>query len=427
MSPKTNEPPFINGGANTHTMPTFTYTAVTTEGITRNGQVNADDRSSAIGSVQALGLVPVTVDHIGRDVAAAEPRTQWLWGGGRISPHHTLGFVRQLGNLLAAGVPLARALEILGREASNLAAAELWAEIRGQVVEGESLADALARFPKSFPPVYVAMVRAGEAGGFLEVVLKQIAEFMSRERDLKSKVGTALIYPVVLAAIAVGVIVFMLSWFIPRFSAIFDEFGQSLPLLTRFIQVLSLAVRDYGLFVLAGIAIGAFALRRALSTEHGRRTRDRYVLRIPGVGTALARFALVRFSRMLGTLVGAGVPLVASLGTAREAVGNQTLSDALGDAIGDVQEGQSLAQSLSRCPQLFPGSVVEMVSVAEESGRLSEELVRMAGEFEEDLDRRLRVLVSLAEPALLFVMAAVVGAIVVGMLLPVFDLWDAIQ
>ncbi len=406
-------------------MPTFAYTAVTSAGSSTTGQIDADDRGAAMQLIEARGLVPVELTS-----STAKPKRQrgaGLMFRNRVTPPQVLAFVRQLGNLLAAGVPLARAMQILCRETSSPAASAQWSAVRDAVVDGTPLADALAQFPKSFPPVYVAMVRAGETGGFLDVVLKQIADFMSRERELKSKVGTALIYPLALAFIATGVVIFLLSWFIPRFSSIFEDFGQSLPLLTRIIQGASFAVLHYGPFVGIGVFVLVVACVQMLKTPAGRRRRDELMLRIPGIGTASARFALVRFCRMLGTLVGAGVPLIASLKVAREAVGNQTLSDALGLAIDNVQEGTSLAKSLGMCPQLFPPSVVEMVAVAEESGRLSEELVRMAGEFEEDLDRRLRVLVSLAEPALLFVMASVVGTIVVGMLLPVFDLWDAIQ
>ncbi|MEM1355143.1 MAG: type II secretion system F family protein [Planctomycetota bacterium] len=410
-------------------MAQFAYTAIDPSGEQKTGRVAAEDRGAAISSVEALGLMPVSIEV---DAGASSPAVpgsagRFSLGGRKVSQAQSLAFVRQLGNLLAAGVPLARALQILGKESSNPVAARQCAEIRDQVVDGLPLADAMARFPRSFPPIYVAMIRAGETGGFLEVVLKQIADFMSRERDLKSKVSTALVYPAVLAFIATGVVIFLLAWFIPRFSEIFDEFGQSLPLLTRIIQAASMIVLNYGLFVLIGAVLLAVVIRRALTTPAGRRGRDAYILRVPGVGTAAARFALVRFARMLGTLVGAGVPLLASLRVSREAVGNQTLSDALDEAIDDVQQGTALAASLSRCPRLFPGSVVEMIAVAEESGRLSEELVRMAGEFEEDLDRRLRTLVSLAEPALLFLMASIVGTIVIGMLLPVFDLWNAIE
>ena len=413
-------------------MPTFAYTALNRQGKRTSGRLDADDRGAAMLSIESLGLVPVDVSAD----ASAQPITRSGSGdvsrsfrprGSRVKQKHVLSFVRQMGNLLGAGVPLARALQIISRETSHPGAKAQWDRVREMVVDGMPLADAIGQFPASFPPIYVAMVRAGEAGGFLEQVLKQIAEFMARERELKSKVGTALIYPAVLALIASGVVIFLLTWFIPRFSTIFDEFGQSLPLLTQAIQWVSALLLSYGLFVLVGIIVAVVLIKRLLASDAGRRKRDEIVLNLPGVGPAAARFSLVRFCRMLGTLVGAGVPLVASLKVARAAIGNQTLTDAVDRAIGNVQEGVSLAKSLGECPQLFTASVVEMVSVAEESGRISEELVRMAEEFEEDLDRQLRVLVSLAEPAMLFVMAAMVGAIVVGMLLPVFDLWDAIQ
>lgn len=415
-------------------MPTFAYTAVNTQGKRTTGRLDANDRGSALVSIESLGLTPVDVSA---SVAGAKPNKpsneadgaglSFLPGGKRVGQKHVLAFVRQLGSLLAAGVPMARAMQILSRETSHAGAKAQWDAIREMVIDGMPLADAMAQYPKSFPPIYVAMIQAGEAGGFLEVVLKQIADFMSRERELKSKVSTALVYPAVLAFIATGVVIFLLTWFIPRFSSIFEEFGQTLPLLTRIIQAASYAVLNYGLFVLIGIIVLIVAAKQALASESGRRKRDELILRIPGVGSAAARFSLVRFCRMLGTLVGSGVPLISSLKVARAAIGNQTLTDAVDQAISNVQQGTSLAKSLGECPQLFPSSVVEMVSVAEESGRISEELVRMAGEFEEDLDRQLRVLVSLAEPAMLFIMASLVGAIVVGMLLPVFDLWDAIQ
>jgi type II secretory pathway component PulF len=413
-------------------MPTYAYTALDRSGKRTSGRLDADDRGTAMVSIESRGLIPVDVSAAMGEAGGAGHRGTASTGGSlsrgsRVKQKHVLSFVRQLGNLLGAGVPLARALQIISRETSHPGAKAQWDRVREIVVDGAPLADAIAQFPSSFPPIYVAMVRAGEAGGFLEQVLKQIGEFMARERELKSKVGTALIYPAVLALIATGVVVFLLTWFIPRFSTIFDEFGQSLPLLTQAIQWVSELLLSYGLFVVISAIFAVIVVKRLLASDAGRRKRDEIVLKIPGIGAAAARFSLVRFCRMLGTLVGAGVPLVSALKVARAAIGNQTLTDAVDRAIANVQEGVSLAKSLSECPQLFTASVVEMVSVAEESGRISEELVRMAEEFEDDLDRQLRVLVSLAEPAMLFVMAAMVGAIVVGMLLPVFDLWDAIQ
>ncbi len=216
-------------------------------------------------------------------------------------------------------------------------------------------------------------------------------------------------------------------YFIPRFSGIFAEFGAALPALTRAIIAVSRAVSRYGLAFLVVALVVVVIARRVFQSQTGRRYLERFLLKIPGLGTVLARFALVRFCRMLGTLLGAGVPLVAALKVAREAIGNQTLADAVAASIEEVQRGESLARSLAGCPMLFPPSITEVIAVAEESGRLDQELVRLATVHEAELDRRLRMLVTLTEPALLFLMAGVVGTIVIGMLLPVFTLQDYIH
>jgi len=190
---------------------------------------------------------------------------------------------------------------------------------------------------------------------------------------------------------------------------------------------ISKVVTRYGLLVLAAVALVAVLVRRALASPAGRLAAERMLLRVPLLGRVLARFALVRFCRMLGTLLGAGVPLVASLKVAKEAIGNQTLAAMVGDSIEQVQRGKPLARSLAANDRLLPASAVEMIAVAEESGRLDAELNRLAGVYEGELDRRLRMLVALAEPALLFVMAGVVGTIVISMLLPVFTLQEYIR
>jgi type II secretory pathway component PulF len=220
---------------------------------------------------------------------------------------------------------------------------------------------------------------------------------------------------------------FLLTYFIPRFSAVFAEFGGALPWLTRAIVNVSGLVKGHGLTLAVVVVLVVVALHRLRNSEPGRRFLERAVLRLPGLGLVVARFALVRFCRMLGTLIGAGVPLLSALRVAREAIANQTLADAVNRAIDEVQQGAPLAGSLAGSPLLFPAAVAEMVAVAEESGRLDQELVRLAVTYEADLDRRLRMLVALAEPALLFVMAAVIGTVVIGMLLPVFTLQDLIR
>jgi len=405
-------------------VPVFTYKAIDSGGARTSGSVSAQNRSAALGEVARKGLVPVSVDEQ-QAVRAAERPLRLR--GNRVPQTAIEAFHRELANLLTAGVPMIRALSILRRETSHATARKQWGEIHDDVGGGTSLADAMSKFPRSFPGVYVAMVRAGETGGFLDVVLMQIADLQSRQRNLKSRVHSAFAYPAVLAVLATAVLVFLLTYFIPRFSSIFMDFGAALPALTRAIVALSEAILDYGLlFVLAAVVI-AILLRRVLKSPGGRRMAERAILRMPAVGATVARFALVRFCRMLGTLLGAGVPLVTSLRVAREAIGNETLADTVGRAIEQVQQGRSLARSLADSERLFPASVIEMIAVAEETGRLDIELKRLALVYEEELDRRLRTLVSLAEPVLLFVMAGIVGTIVVGMLLPVFTLQELIH
>jgi type II secretory pathway component PulF len=271
------------------------------------------------------------------------------------------------------------------------------------------------------------MVRAGEAGGFLDVVLAQIAEFRAREADLKGKVKAALVYPAVLAVLAIIVVCFLLTFFIPRFSKMFEDFGGTLPALTVFIISLSEVIKKYGLYLLVGGVVLFVFFRRAIKTDTGRRRFEQTLLSIPMLGRVIAHFAMIRFCRMLGTLVGAGVPLVASLRVAREAIGNQTLADTVSKGIEEVQRGQSLSKALGESERLFPASVVETIAVAEETGRLDKVLVRVAGSFESDLDRQLRMLVSVLEPLLLFVMAGIIGTVIVGMLLPIFTIQDLIN
>jgi len=403
-------------------MATFTYKAIDVNGQEVSDKLVAADRATAIEQLFGRSLNPVSVER----TEEAQPQGLFARFGG-ISKREIDGFTRQLANLLAAGVPMSRALSILSREASRMASKKLWAVIHDQVAGGMSLADSLSLHPKAFSPIYVAMVRAGETGGFLDIVLEQIATFRAREADLKGRVKAALVYPVILAVLAAGIMVFLLTFFIPRFSQMFAEFGGSLPALTRYIVVASNILVKYWFLLVIGIALIIFAIQRMLTSDEGRRSMESLMLRTPLFGTGMARFALVRFCRMLGTLVGAGVPLIASLRVAKEAIGNQVLADTVSSATESVQKGNPLARSLEGCRLLFPASVIEMVSVAEESGRLDQELVRLAGAYEEELDRHLKMMVTLIEPALLFLMAVLVGTVVIGMLLPIFNLQELIR
>jgi general secretion pathway protein F len=405
-------------------MPLYAYKAMNPAGQNITGNLSAGNRSAALDQLSRDGLVVISVDEIH---AAAVVHKQHHKHIGKVSQALSESFVRELSNLLAGGVPLSKAMNILSREASHAAAKRQWSAIHDDVVGGLSLADAMARWPKSFAPVQVAMVRAGETGGFLDLVLAQIADLRTRERDLKSKLVGALIYPAVLAVFSVVVVTILLTFFIPKFSGIFADFGAALPALTQGIIAASNIMTKYGLVVLGVVMVLILIISREVRSQSGRRRMERVLLQVPALGVVLSRFALVRFCRMLGTLLGAGVSLVTSLKVSREAIGNQTLADAMNASIEEVQRGKSLARSLAACPLLFPPSIIEVIAVAEESARLDKELIRLAASNENDMDRRLRVLVTLAEPAMLLLMAALVGTIVIGMLLPVFTLQDYIH
>ena len=416
-------------------MPTFSYRALQADGKLAEGQLEAPGRPYALRQVETLGLRPVSLSEKaapaaaknGSPLSALPGRLAFKFEAKKVSAKALENFTRLLSSLLAAGVPLSRALVILYRESSAPVVAAKWREIHNLVVDGMSLADAMAKSPDTFPRVYTAMVQAGETGGFLDVVLAQIADFQTREKELKSKVVTAMIYPCILLCLALVVLTVLLVFFIPKFQKVFSSVHGALPLITQLIIGASHVVRSYGLFVAAGLLVAGFAVSAWFASEKGRRVWEALVLRSPLVGPLVAQFAMARFCRMLGTLLGAGVPLVQGLNVARKSIGNQILVDAVTQSIERVQQGGRLGQSLAECKNLFPGSVLEMVSVAEESGKLDTELVRIATVTENDLDRHLKTAVAFAEPLMLFLIAGFIGVIFIGMLLPVFSLQDYIK
>jgi len=435
-------------------MPQFSYKAIQRDGALAEGVLDASGRHEALRQMEARGLKPIRLAEggngsapdqpaergtlptqdagpngagLGRTVTSFLPKGLAIGGSGKISARTLENFTRLLSSLLAAGVPFSRALVILHREATAPAAKAKWKELHDLVIDGIPLSEAMARSPETFPRVYVAMVEAGEAGGFLDVVLAQIADFQAREKELKSKVLTAMVYPAVLLTLAVAVVIFLMVFFIPRFQLVFQGFNAELPLITQMIVKVSNAIRRYGLFVGAAAVIAIFSVRTWLASEKGRRAWEGMLLRIPKIGPLIAQFAMARFCRMLGTLLGAGVPLINALNVARRSIGNQILVDAVAESIDRVKEGKPLGKSLAQNRDLFPGAVVEMISVAEESGRLDQELVRLSAVTENDLDRQLKTLVALAEPLLLFLVAAVIGTIFIGMLIPIFSLQEHIK
>jgi len=414
-------------------MPQFTYKALKRDGGVAEGQLDASNRQDAMRQVEILGK-PIKLSEAGAagssgpNGAAKGEAPAFLGlslsGKGKITPRILENFTRLLASLLAAGVPFSRALQILHKEATVPAAKEKWKEIYDKVIDGMSMSQAMAQSPETFPKVYVAMVEAGETGGFLDVVLAQIADFQAREKENKAKAVAALMYPAILLVLAIGVLIFLMVFFIPRFQIVFKSFNADLPLLTQIIVKASQTVRTYGLYFMVIAVVAFFLLRNWFTSEKGRRGWEGIILRLPVVGPLVAQFAMARFTRMLGTLLGAGVPLINALNVARRSIGNQILVDAVSDSIDRVKEGGALGTSLGKNSRLFPSTVIEMISVAEESGRLDQELMRIAVVTEADVDRELKTAVALAEPLMLFLIAGFIGTIFIGMVYPIFSLTD---
>ena len=436
-------------------MPLFQYKALQTDGTIAEGEIEAGGRQEAFRQMEGRGLRPIKLGErngahgAAKIVPKAAPRelpkekekakevkpaasgpgalNLSMGQSNKISARMLENFTRLLSSLLAAGVPLSRALVILMREAASPAAGARWKQVYDLVIDGLSLASAMATMPDTFPRVYVAMVEAGETGGFLDVVLAQIADFQAREKEMKSKVMTAMLYPMILLCLSLCVLVFLLVYFIPNFVPVFKGFGGKLPLLTVGIIATSDLLRAYGLFALVLVGITGFMIRNWLSSEQGKRKWEGWILGTPVIGPLVAQFAMARFCRMLGTLLGAGVPLINCLNVARRSIGNQVLVDAVSNSIERVKEGKQLGQSLADCRTLFSGSTLEMISVAEESGKLDQELVRIANVTEGDLDRQLKAAVSLAEPLMLFFIAGFIGVIFIGMVVPIFSMQQYIK
>ena len=410
-------------------MPYFQYKALNSGGVLDAGSIQASNRPDAFDKIKQLGLQLVHLEETAEGGAglAKSDGISLPWKQRRISFKMLGTFTRLLSSLLAAGVPLSKALTILYRETTDPAASKKWREVHDLVIDGVSLSDAMSRSPETFPTVYTAMVEAGETGGFLDLVLEQIAEFQARDKELRGKVISAMIYPAVLMFLAIAVLIFLMVFFIPRFKTLFEGFDAALPMLTQVIVATSEFSQRYGIFIIIAMAFLVYLARTWVTSERGRRIYERWLLTAPVIGPLSSQFAMARFSRMLGTLIHAGVPLVSGLNVAQRSIGNQILTDAIEDSVERVKKGESLARSLGNCSLLFSGATVEMISVAEESSRLDKELIRLAEVTEKELDQQLKTAVALMEPLMLFFIAAFIGTIFVGMVIPIFTIQDYIK
>ncbi|MFO0881451.1 MAG: type II secretion system F family protein [Gemmataceae bacterium] len=402
-------------------MPEFTYEAMATSGSRTQGTLVAASEREVMAMLDARGLFPLRI-------AAKKSLSSGTTGRRRVSSRHLATFYAQLADLLHSGVPLLRSLDILERQSGTPAMSEVLREIRARVADGTGLAEAMGQHPRVFDELAVSMIRAGQEGGFLEDVLRRIANFTEHQEDLKAKVTGALAYPVFLAVVGFVVLNVLVIFFVPRFEPIFKKLEEKgeLPGLTVAIVALSHILQNYLVFVLIFFGVLYYLFRRWARSDSGRRQIDAFRLRMPGAGQIFLNLAISRFSRILGTMLHNGIPILQALRIAKDSTGNKVLADAIDQAAENVKGGDKLAEPLAAC-KYFPRDVIEIVAVGEESNNLEKVLIDIADGLEKRTSRQLELFVRLLEPMMLLVMAVLTLIIVAGLLLPVFKMSQAIN
>lgn len=400
-------------------MPEFSFTALSKIGKRDTGVLTASTEREAASMLDARGLFPVQIKPVKAKSAARFGR--------KVKGRVIATFYTQLADLMHSGVPLLKALDILEAQDTNPTLSQVLREVRAKVADGTTLADAMIPYPRVFNELSVSMVRAGQEGGFLEDVLKRIATFTDHQEDLKGKVVGALAYPVFLAVVGLIVLNVLVIFFVPKFEAIFKKLEEKdeLPMLTIWLMRLSHFLQNYWWVAIGGIVAFVFAYKRWVSTDKGRLTTDRWKLRLPLFGKLYLALSLSRFTRILGTMLHNGIPILKALQIAKDSTGNKVLSNAIEESAENITAGQKLAEPFRR-NTYFPKDVVEMIAVAEESNTLDKTLVDIADGLEKRSSRQLELFVRLLEPLMLLVMAVVTLTVVMGLLLPIFKMGSAV-
>ena len=428
-------------------MATFQYIAKDSAGNETRGTVEAGDRNSAIAAVRAQGLLPTALGEVKSSSAkpkAKAPTPQKKksglnkdininlklpsWMRGKIKTKILTQFTRQLATLVNAGLPLMRGIEVLKRQMKDPQMVEALNGIGENIAAGGTFSESLTQYPKIFDHLYVNMVKAGEAGGVLEVVLGRLAEFAEKSEKIKNKVKGAMIYPIVVLVAAIGITAFLLVAVIPKFQQVFNDMlgGAALPPITQFVIDASGFVQHNGLQIFLAVVAFVVLMKIVGKTEKGAYFFDVLKLKMPVTGTLTQRSAVSKFTRTLGTLLSSGVPILQSLTITRDTTGNRVLTEAIQNVHDSVKEGESMTQPLSQC-KVSPPMVVSMVEVGEETGALADMLTRIANTYDDEVDNAVAGMTAAIEPALIIVLAVVVGTIVIAMFLPMVKIIGSVS
>jgi len=421
-------------------MPKYDYVALDSRGKETKGTVEVASQNEAIGRVKEMGLFPtkiVETEKVSEKKAAkakgksAAPRAGGkkksaldininikIPGlGGKVKSKVLTTFTRQLATLVDSGLPLLRGLRVLEKQERNGTLKKIIGELALAIEGGSTFSEALAQHPKVFNRLFVNMIKAGELGGVLEVVLKRLAEFSEKAQKIRGKVKAALFYPVAVLIVAVGILTLLMVMVVPKFKEVFSGMGVKMPSFTLFVLACSDAIRLHFLTTLMLVTVVVVLFLIAIRTKIGRHIWDKVKLKMPVLGPVISRVAIARFTRTLGTLVSSGVPILQALTIVRETSGNVIISNAISGVHESVKEGETITAPLE-ASGVFPPMVVSMVDVGEQTGALPEMLLKISDNYDEEVDNAVASMTSLLEPIMIIFLAVVVGSIVIAMFLP---------
>src|SRR5438105_11031590 len=398
-------------------MALFRYKAVNAHGAYSEGQVDAVDTRAVVFRLQGMGLIPVSIEEPASHRAARSKKVYFQ----RVSRKDILFFTEELSTLVHAGLPLDRSLAITAELASKPALRNVINDVLKQIKGGKSLAESLAAHPRHFTRLYVNMVRAGEAGGVLDVILTRLVEFERSADELRSYLISALIYPVLLTGVGITSIGILLYFVIPKFAGIFDEMGAAIPPATMAMLWVSKMTRAYWWVALGSLAALVIAIRYAIGTPRGRRTWDALKLRLPLLGTTVLKMEMARFSRTLGTLIASAVPLIAGVRIVQDIATNKIVAEGVSKIADGAKRGEGVSRPM-REAGVFPGLAIHLVEVGEETGRLDTMLLQVADVYEKDVKTSIKALTSIFEPDIILVMGIIVGTVVLSMLMAIFSI-----
>jgi type IV pilus assembly protein PilC len=426
-------------------MPRFNYVALDSRGQEATGLVEATSTNDAIGRLRQAGYFPTSVyeealarvdDKEARRRAtkaarATKPRAKTgiaLFQRTKVKPKILMIFTRQLATLIDSGLPLLRSLTVLAKQERDKVLKNTINKLTDAVQSGNTFSDALALHPRIFNNLYVNMVKAGEVGGVLELVLNRLSEFQEKANKVKNKVVSAMVYPIIVMTMAVGIMGFLLVFIVPKFEAIFHDMlgDKPLPPVTMFVLGASNFVKNHGLILLGAVIVTVTAYKFIGRTRRGRFVIDNFKLRMPLFGDLNRKTAISRFARTLGTLVTSGVPILQALNITRETAGNAAIAAAISQVHDSVKEGESIVQPLE-ASRAFPPMVISMIDVGEETGKLPDMLLKIADVYDDEVDNAVAALTSMLEPIMIVFLAVIVGTIVLALFMPLISIITGLQ